>query len=78
MASFSDTNTYPKDGQKIRTLDLKPILGIKVGSQYVNNRSAHNTGTVITYVPGYGGDVYFVEHLKGCVAVYTIMEMEPN
>ncbi len=67
-----------KPGMTIITGELGDTRGFLVRQDYLKNRRSGARGLVGTYVPGHGGDVWWVRHEDGTDAVYMFTEMEPN
>lgn len=65
------------NGTKIQ---IDPILGstagILVKQQYLDARKPGVAGTIKGWVGGHGGDIYWVEHEDGTIAVYGWAEFE--
>lgn len=68
-----------KPGTRIQVhdeLDPTGTVGVFVSDIYLNQRHAGKTGTLWGFVPGHGGDIYWVEHDDGSRAVYGWREFE--
>ena len=67
-----------KPGLRVRTLELHNTTGMLIAAKCLNCRRGGVTGTVNHYVPGHGGDVWFVVH-DGTneVGAYFFTELEP-
>ena len=66
-----------KDGLKVRTTKLGETKGILISPRNLDCRKAGITGTVSGYVPGHGGDVWWVKHDdSGEVGAYCFPELE--
>lgn len=50
--------------------------GFLMKQEYLDARRVGAVGQVSRYVPGHGGDVWFVMHEDGTVAAYGFPEME--
>ena len=70
--------TYILDsGTKIVTdKRLGSTSGIFVRPQYIEARRPSAKGVIKNWVAGHGGDIYWVEHEDGAIAVYGWMEFE--
>ena len=66
-----------KTGLKIRTTKLGTTKGMLIQESYLDARRPGADGAVLGYVPGHGGDVWWVEHEDGTVAAYTFYEFGP-
>ncbi len=66
-------------GLLVRTKGVdKSTGGMLVPLKHLEARAEGVVGTVMNYVPGHGGDVWFVQHDTGEIAVYTFNEFEPE
>lgn len=65
-----------KTGLRIRITNLGDTKGMLINSRHLDCRQKGITGTVDGYVPGHGGDVWFVKHDDGQVGAYSYTEME--
>ncbi len=62
---------------KVRTTKLEDTQGMLIAQRHLSVRKEGITGTVLSYVPGHGGDVWFVKHDgTGEVGAYTFTELE--
>ena len=59
-----------------RVDDPGSTRGFLIKAKYVAARRAGAIGQVVQYVAGHGGDVWFVRHEDGSVAVYGFPEMD--
>jgi len=80
---MKEPNSILRDGTPIITnTDVKPIkqAGVLVKDKYIQTRKPGAPGTILGCVPGHGGDIYWVEHEEGNIAVYgwPEFELEPN
>lgn len=67
-----------KQGMRIKTnAELGETAGMMVGKTYIHARKASTPGIVKGFVPGHGGDVWWIEHEAGNIAVYCFDEFEP-
>jgi hypothetical protein len=57
---------------------LGHTTGMIIAPEILANRRAGASGTLRAYVPGHGGDVWFVEHKGGAVAAYAYNEFEAD
>lgn len=67
-----------KIGMKVVTTKLGETTGMLIKPRHLDCRSSGITGTVQSYVPGHGGDVWFVQH-DGSedIGAYCYTEFEP-
>ncbi len=64
-------------GTKIITsIALHPTTGLMVKPKYLEARRPSTAGIIQGFVPGHGGDIYWVEHEDESIAVYGWMEFE--
>jgi hypothetical protein len=63
---------------RVRTVpELEDTVGIYLNPTYLWTRRPDRPGRVMSHVPGYGGDVWWVEHDDGTVAFYQSCELVP-
>lgn len=72
--TFGDLNQYPKPGQLVRILELRPTTGFICGPKVMQYRQSNVDAVAISHVPGHGGDVWVLQHGDGTQAVYSIDE----
>ncbi len=60
----------------VNVFELHSTMGMFVSKKLLDNRRL-GFGKVVNYVPGHGGDVWFVNHPDGTQAVYSTEEMVP-
>jgi hypothetical protein len=66
-----------KDGLRVRTTKLGDTKGFLIKSRHLDCRKAGITGTVSGYVPGHGGDVWWVKHEDSeDIGAYCFTELE--
>lgn len=76
---MKEPTTLLSDGIRITTHDvLGSVTGILVSPRCLAARKPHVNGTLRGWVPGHGGDVYWVEHEDKTVAAYGWWEFELN
>lgn len=64
-------------GTKIVTdKTLGSTAGILVKDEYLANRRPSAKGTILGFVPGHGGDIYWVQHEDESIAAYGWMEFD--
>lgn len=67
-----------KPGIRVKTTQLGDTIGMTIVPKHLDVRREGVTGTVQDYVPGHGGDVWFVRHDGSDeVGAYVFYEMEP-
>jgi hypothetical protein len=74
-----------KEGMCVKVGKLESTTGMMISPKYLKVRREGAVGTVKGYVPGHGGDVWWVEHDKPSaeepqepeVAAYVYTEFEP-
>lgn len=67
-----------KPGLRIRTTKLGDTKGMLIAHRHLDVRKEGVIGYARSYVPGHGGDVWFVEHEdSGAIGAYVFNEMEP-
>ena len=66
-----------KPGLRVKTIKLGNITGMFIVPKHLDVRREGVVGTIKDYVPGHGGDVWFVQH-EGTdeVGAYIFTEME--
>lgn len=69
-----------KIGLKIRTHEhLESTNGMMISSKHLDARRHGTTGEIVGWVPGHGGDVWWVRHDgSDVVAAYSFTEFEPE
>ena len=65
-------------GLRVRTTRLEGTEGISVHSRHIDCREENITGVIRDYVPGQGGDLWFVLQDDGLIGAYCFDEMEPE
>lgn len=50
-----------QSGMRVRVIADEGTTGMFIKPDILNRREIGKTGTVVSYVPGHGGDVWFVE-----------------
>jgi hypothetical protein len=64
-------------GMRVRIGDLGSTLGMLIADKHLNVRKSGTTGVITRYVPGHGGDVWFVKHDDSDeIGAYCFTEME--
>lgn len=68
-----------KLGLRVRITEIEDTNGMMIEQRHLECRDAGVTGTVLCYVPGHGGDVWFVHHDGNDeVGAYYFTELEPE
>lgn len=66
-----------ESGLRVKITKDEDTGGLFINPKYLDNRSVGKTGKVLGYVPGHGGDVWWVEHDgESGVAAYCYNEFE--
>ena len=66
------------NGLKVKIIKLESIKGFLIKEKHLNCRRIGVTGTVDGWVPGHGGDVWWVKHEgNNEVGAYCFTEFEP-
>lgn len=64
-------------GLKVKTLRLEDTKGMMIKPHHLDCRKSGITGSIVGYVPGHGGDVWWVRHDgDGSIGAYCFMELE--
>lgn len=64
-------------GLRVKTASvLGDTHGMLIEEKYLVARRSDVEGTIVGYVPGHGGDVYWVRHGNGDLAAYSFLEFE--
>ena len=66
-----------KVGLKVKITKLRSTSGMMIHPKRLAVRKAGAKGTVLGYVPGHGGDVWWIEHVDGQVGAYCYDEFKP-
>jgi len=66
-----------KPGLRVRITKLGETIGYLVKEKHLTCRCEGQTGVVGGYIPGHGGDVYWVDHEDGTTGAYAYDEFEP-
>jgi hypothetical protein len=64
-----------KPGMRVRIGKLGNTAGMAIAKEYLDSRAEGATGTIRTWVPGHGGDVWFVHH-GDSIGAYCFTEFE--
>lgn len=77
-AKFKDGSGYPSEGERVVVHRLGTTEGFLIHAKHLSCRKVGSVGTATSYVPGHGGDVWFVRHDgDGEVAAYMYDELRP-
>lgn len=64
-------------GKRVRVSHLEDTTGFIIADRHIDCRKAGMTGTIRSYVPGHGGDVWFVDHdASDDIGAYCFTELE--
>ena len=67
-----------KLGLRVKTNNrLYETRGMIIAQKHLDARQPNKEGTVSGYVPGHGGDVYWVKHDDGTTGAYVFDEFNP-
>lgn len=66
----------PDAGTILRVTHLGSTSGMLIATKHLDCRRAGEKVTMRGWVPGHGGDVWFVQHDNGDIAVYSFTELE--
>jgi len=66
----------PKSGMRVRVVQVLGTSGMLIAQRYLDARTAGVTGTLHGYVPGHGGDVWWMKHDDGTESAYSTRELE--
>lgn len=67
-----------KDGMRVRVTKLEDTKGLMISPKNTSVRRVGAIGTIRGYVPGHGGDVWWVKHDDADeVGAYVFTEFEP-
>lgn len=74
--SFYDLEDIcPEVGQRVKAIRLKSVRGAFIEPHYLDARRRGAVGTITSYVPGHGGDYWFVSHSDDSIAAYGTKEL---
>lgn len=66
-----------REGMTVKTAaTLGSTMGFLIHSRHINARRTDAVGKLRSWVPGHGGDVWWVEHADGQVAAYAYDEFD--
>lgn len=65
-----------KGGIRVKIIKLGDAKSMTIEQQYLDARKVGITGIVKGWVPGLGGDVWWVEHENGIIGAYCFNEFE--
>lgn len=65
-----------KPGMNVKITRLEKTDGMFIKQEYLDRRKAGEVGTVLNYVPGHGGDVWWIRQSNG-IAAYSFTEFDP-
>lgn len=74
---MKERRTVPENGARVVThAELGSTSGMTVNSRHIEARRPSAKGVIRGWVPGHGGDVWWVEHEDGAVGAYCFDELE--
>jgi len=66
-----------KTGLHVRTVgDLGDTEGMLIAKKHLDARRPYAVGVVWGYVPGHGGDVWWIKHEDGTIGAYMYDEFK--
>lgn len=71
---MSKLPSLSKNTNVITSYELGTTDGMLISPNNLNNRKRNCKGKLLSYVPGHGGDVWFIEHSPNDIAAYAINE----
>ncbi len=78
LQSYNDRGEWPSPGDRARVIRLGTTMGMLVAYKNLDVRMQGVDGTVLNYVPGHGGDVWFMRHdHSGDIGAYAVTELAP-
>lgn len=66
----------PQNGMRVKIVRLEDTKGMLIKQHHLDIREVGQTGILSGYVPGHGGDVWWVNHDNGTIGAYSINEFE--
>jgi hypothetical protein len=67
-----------KPGLSVKTsFNLGSTRGMLIAQKHLDARKPNAEGVIKGWVPGHGGDVWWVEHKDGSVGAYSFDEFNP-
>ncbi len=67
-----------KPGLRVRIVQLGSTRGMFIAKEHLQVRKVGVTGTIKSWVPGHGGDVWWVKHDNSDeIGAYVFDEFEP-
>jgi len=68
-----------KVGLHVRTYNkLRSAIGFIVHEKYLDARSPNKRGEILGYIPGHGGDCWWIKHSNSTIGAYCFDEFEPS
>ena len=65
-----------KPGLRVKVICLGNTTGMLIDKKYLDNRTVGITGVIGGYVPGHGGDVWWLNQDNGNIGAYLFNEFE--
>lgn len=72
----TNLQALPKTGIRVRVVSLGSTTGMLIKQIYLDARKVGIEGTYKGWVPGHGGDVWWIVHADQSVAAYMTTELE--
>ena len=74
--TYLEEGRYPEKGDRILVVHLGSTVGMTIVQRHLDVRRIGASGTVLDYVPGHGGDVWWVVHDESEeIGAYCVDEM---
>lgn len=65
-----------KVGLRVKVTKLEDTKGMMIKREHIDVRTVGVKGTVVGYVPGHGGDIWWIKHDDGKIGAYVFDEFE--
>lgn len=74
--TYAVEGRYPSPGDHAKIVRLGSTMGMLIMQRHLAVRAVGVTGTVLDWVPGHGGDVWWVHHDESDdIGAYSVDEM---
>lgn len=74
--TYLEEGRYPEKGDRALIVRLGSTTGMTIVQRHLDVRRVGASGTVLDWVPGYGGDVWWVQHDESEeIGAYCVDEM---
>jgi len=77
LRSYDDLGSYPNPGDRAVVVRLGSEAGLLVEESALRSRQMGAIGTVLSWIPGHGGDAWWLRHDDGGVGAYLVNEIGP-